>query len=378
MSVHNFIFSSQRNYRIQRHVLLWITCYLFMIIIYPPRGSGNLDLGVDGFLKFYEMVMIRAFVHLLGQVIFCYPLLYFLMPAFFWKKRYLLFICLLILLWIAVAFARYAVFNYAYNPLIIELKLYQNPAPFLFIFGLHQTISGPAFIGLIFIFTKVFKEWQKKQKDNLSLQKENTNAELQLLKAQIHPHFLFNTLNNIYSFALSKSAKAGEMVLQLSDVMKYMINDCETEFVNLDKELKMMNDYIGLERVRYGERLNMQVEIIGDNNDKIIAPLLMIPFLENSFKHGASKLIKEPWVKLFIQVDEEILHFTLINNKPIHEVVNSKGGIGLANVKKRLELLYPKKHLLLIEETENTFTVNMQVPFFVSSAQPAKQHVYAA
>lgn len=194
------------------------------------------------------------------------------------------------------------------------------------------------------------------------LAQENANAELQILKAQIHPHFLFNTLNNIYSFTLNKSPKAGEMVLQLSDMIKYMINDCEEEFVSLNKELKMMSDYIELEKVRYGSRLDIQLEITGDYNTKIIAPLLMIPFVENSFKHGTSKMLRDPWIKLFIQADENLLHFSLANSKPADEIVNGKGGIGLNNVKKRLELLYPSNHLLTIESTVNTFTVNMQIP----------------
>ena len=363
MSMHDFIFSDLRNQRIKRHAVLWIVCYVFLVISYPPQGAGSVNgIGADGFIKFYEMVMIRAFFHLLCQMIFCYPLLYFLVPSFFWKKKYTQFICLLLLLWIAVAFFRYAVFTYAYNPLMQELKLYVNPVPMVFMNSIVQTITGPAFIGFTFISLKLFKDWQQKQKDNFNLQKENSNAELQLLKAQIHPHFLFNTLNNIYSFTLNKSPQAKDIVKKLEDMLHYMIEECEQPLVPVKNEIKIMQDYFELERIRYGNSLDMQVEITGNYDNKVISPLLMIPFVENSFKHGTSKMLRNPWIKLFIQADENMLHFTLTNSKPADEITNRKGGIGLNNVKKRLVLLYPSNHLLTIESTVNTFTVNMQIP----------------
>jgi LytS/YehU family sensor histidine kinase len=288
--------------------------------------------------------------------------MYFLMPEFFWKKKYLQFICLLLLLLIAVAFLRYAVFNYAYNPIMQELKFYANPVPTGVILSIIQTITGPAYIGFIFISLKFFKDWRLKQRDNFNLQKENSNAELQLLKAQIHPHFLFNTLNNIYSFTLNRLPQAKDIVKKLEDMLHYMIEECEHPLVPVKSEINIIQDYFALERIRYGNSLDMQLEITGNYNNKTIAPLLMIPFVENSFKHGTSKILRNPWIKLFMQADENILHFTLTNSKPAGEMVNGKGGIGLSNVKKRLELLYPSSHLLTIESTVNTFTVNMQIP----------------
>ena len=156
--------------------------------------------------------------------------------------------------------------------------------------------------------------------------------------------------------------QAPQLVMNLSDTLQYMITDCEADLVLLEQELKMINDYIDLEKVRYGDRLDITIEISGDTEDKTIVPLLMIPFIENSFKHGASKMLRDAWIKLFIQADENVLHFTLTNNKPSNETFAEKGGIGLTNVKKRLELLYPNNHLLSIESTTHTFTINMQVP----------------
>jgi LytS/YehU family sensor histidine kinase len=221
--------------------------------------------------------------------------------------------------------------------------------------------SGPILYSAFFII-KMLKTWYLKQWEKDALLKENLDAELQLLRAQVHPHFLFNTLNNIYAFILSDSPLAQDLVQKLEKLLRYMINECEQPLVSLHKEIAMLNDYVELQKVRYGNRLNLQTEIQDDKKDKMITPMLLIPFIENSFKHGTSKMRKEAWIKLFIRTDENVLHFSLTNSKPAEEKINSKKAIGLNNVKKRLELLYPQNHLLTIESTANTFTVNMQVP----------------
>ena len=252
--------------------------------------------------------------------------------------------------------------SFVYNPIMRALNFSVNSAGDIRRVSLTHNFDGPAFVGFLFISFKLFKDWQQKQKDNLDLKKENANAELLLLKAQIHPHFLFNTINNIYSFTLDKSPRAKKMVKMLEDMLHYMIEECEQPLVSLEKEIAILKDYFELERIRYGNSIDMQVEVTGDTTGKRITPLLMIPFVENSFKHGASQILREPWIKMFIQADEDVLHFSLTNSKPAEETTQHRKGIGLQNVRKRLELLYPATHLLLVESTKNTFTVNMQIP----------------
>ena len=188
------------------------------------------------------------------------------------------------------------------------------------------------------------------------------DAEMQLLKAQIHPHFLFNTLNNIYSFTLNNSSKASMLVLKLSAMMNYIISDCEKTEVDLDKELQLLSDYIELERVRYGNQLEVEINISGTSSDKKIAPLLMIPFVENAFKHGTSKMLEQPWLKMQIEIQEYLLNFQLQNSVPDNIIQNQKKGIGLDNVKKRLQLLYPEKYKLNIRTETGFFSVGMQIP----------------
>ncbi|MBD0333747.1 MAG: histidine kinase, partial [Chitinophagaceae bacterium] len=204
--------------------------------------------------------------------------------------------------------------------------------------------------------------WHLEQLKTETLAKENASAELQLLKAQVHPHFLFNTLNNIYSFALNQSPQAGTLVKKLSNMLHYMVNECEQPQVPLEKEIKLIQDYMGLEQVRYGERLLMQVEVEGSYANQVIAPLLMIPFVENCFKHGASMMRGQQWIKLDIRVKGDELNFHLANSKSLQaDKTNLKKGIGLSNVRKRLELLYPGKHSLVMESTNDTYRVHLQL-----------------
>jgi hypothetical protein len=361
MSIHEFIFSSQRKQRIARHVLLWTLCYAYLVICYPPYGTETpTGIEIGGPVTFFKKAGIRGLFDLLCQMLFCFPLLYVLMPAFFWKRKYAQFGLGLFILWTSVSLFRYAAFHYAYDPILKTLGLPSNTSRLTLSTGFIQTISGPAFVSFIFISLKIFKDYLQKQQENLTLQKENFNAQLQFLKAQIHPHFLFNTLNNIYFFILSDPGKAKILVSKLEKMLHYMVNECDQAVVPLHQEINMIYDYIELEKVRYAD-LDIEVEISGDYTGKKIAPLLMIPFIENSFKHGTSKVLREPWIKLFLQADETMLHFSLANNKP-GESTLKKNGIGLTNVKKRLGLLYAENHYLLIKPTANTFTVNMQIP----------------
>jgi hypothetical protein len=234
---------------------------------------------------------------------------------------------------------------------------YKGMALFMFIYH-----SGPIVCCAIMGSVKFLKFWYVKQQENVVLRRENAIAELQLLKAQVHPHFLFNTLNNIYSFSLTKPPLAGDLIEKLSDILRYMILEGQRPFVPLTKELQLIQDYISLEKVRYGDRLDIAVNISGTCDGKFIAPLLMIPFVENSFKHGSSKMLKDPKVKLSITIERDQLTFDLCNNKPTNQdQQNGKGGIGLKNTEKRLQLLYPNKHLLKIDARDDTFSVKINI-----------------
>jgi LytS/YehU family sensor histidine kinase len=207
---------------------------------------------------------------------------------------------------------------------------------------------------------KFFKLCTLKQREGLRAQKEKITAELQLLKAQVHPHFLFNTLNNIYSFSLDNSPKTPSMILKLSSLLNYMLNDCDTREVRLEKEIGVMRNYIDLERERYGSNLEIVWTINGSLEGKWIAPLLLLPFLENAFKHGISEQLAKHWLSVDVSVNNDVLRCKVVNSK--NEIVHRReNGIGIANVKKRLAFIYPGNHELKIADEGNFFIVWLEV-----------------
>jgi len=355
-----FIFSNKWQYRVGRHLSFWAGRILFLTFAIISR-NGYEHFAQDLFNNFIHAIQFATLKILVTELGFCYVVIYVLTPHFLVKKKYVLFVLFFL---IDILFFVVVDDGFAYW----MLNMVTWPAQDRHLYYWNSLIEflndGAISATIVFLCLKLFKTWYLKQMEGQMLAKANAETEMQILKAQVQPHFLFNTLNNIYSFTLNESPKAEELVSSLYEIMRYMVNDCNVELIELKKDLKMIEDYIELERVRYGRRLDIQINVDGKCQDKLITPLLMIPFVENSFKHGASKMLKDPWIQLSIQADEEILHFTLVNNKPAEESITAKKGIGLSNVKKRLELLYTQNHLLLIESTENTFTVNMQIPLY--------------
>ena len=192
------------------------------------------------------------------------------------------------------------------------------------------------------------------------IESNRLQAELNSLKAQINPHFLFNTLNNIYSYSLFKSEKTPEMILKLSGLMNYIIYECQADQVALSKEIDFINNYMELEKMRVEDSLEIKVDIQDSQADFSIAPLLFVPFLENAFKHGIS-LATPSFVRIHLNVDEDKLEFSVSNSKHSRsENKEEEGlGIGLQNVNRRLELLYPGKHELAISDGEKVFEVRL-------------------
>jgi len=232
------------------------------------------------------------------------------------------------------------------------------------VWGRQVLFNYPTVVGFA-LAIKLLKNWYVKQKETAQAAREKINAELQLLKAQVHPHFLFNTLNNIYSFIINDSPVAPEAIKKLSTLLRYIIYECNQPPVKLEKELKMIRGYIDLEKIRYGESFNMSLQIQGNAINKMICPLLLIPFLENSFKHGASQMLTHPWVSLDIVIEEQDLYFNLSNSKPTLTAEKTvTKGLGLRNVKKRLAILYPGTHVLDITDEVMSFSVSLKVPLF--------------
>ncbi|MDO1447737.1 histidine kinase [Rhodocytophaga aerolata] len=358
-----FIFSDEPLYRISRHGVFWVAWWLFFSFLYGTRPIET-DSGWYIFKDTIVLSSIEAFLFLPSHIVFSYSIIYLLIPKFLLKGRYWLFMLCLISSTLLAAFISHAITLLAIIPFRESVGLAIPKSNFYY--GMMSGLRGGIQTGGFAAAIKLMKYFYLKQKDNQQLLQEKLKAELQLLKSQVHPHFLFNTLNNLYSLTLTKSELAPEIVLKLSGLLRYMLYECNTPRVPLDKEIAMLQNYIELEKLRYGNHLDMSVNIRGEYGHKQIAPLLLLPFIENSFKHGASELLDQAWISLDMFVRADTLKFKLVNSQPEVQVpytqpINHSAGIGLTNVKKRLDLLYPGLHDLRITSEEGTFIVNLSL-----------------
>jgi len=205
-------------------------------------------------------------------------------------------------------------------------------------------------------------DWLLTQREKQELQAQTLQSELKFLKSQINPHFLFNTLNSLYALTLKKSDQAPEIVLKLSEMMRYMLYECNVPMVPLQKEVNYLKNYLELEKLRQGKKMKINLQVEGEAKNQRIAPLMFIPFIENCFKHGISNQITDGYVNILLEIENENIEVTIENSKaPTRPSTTGKksGGIGLVNVKRRLNLLYPDKHELKVDEDPNTYTVNL-------------------
>jgi LytS/YehU family sensor histidine kinase len=208
------------------------------------------------------------------------------------------------------------------------------------------------------------------EKKKFLLEKDNLVLQLESLKAQLHPHFLFNTLNSIYGMSLSGNKETPTYILRLSDMMRYILYDCQHHFVPLEKDIAFIENYIAMEKARYPEA-DISFTVKGNAGGQQIVPLLFIQFIENSFKHGAHRVTDNGYIHGSLELKDGYLHFHIVNDvlspqlqqAAMHKEVseNSYGGIGMQNVQKRLELIYPDRHKINIRKEEGLYEVRIDI-----------------
>jgi hypothetical protein len=376
MNATDFIFSNRISYRLARHVGFWLIIFAWYDIGMASTGGEGESPASTSLMEFMNNLDIADFVDAAksfpGEFIviatYCYLLAYLFLPRYLLKGRYVMFTIWVVML----TLAGHALFLYGWG-FNWEMPSHEMKVMLWYSLLRFVNLSPPIVCGL-FIAIKLFKTWYLEEEQKQILDRENAIAELQLLKAQIHPHFLFNTLNNIYSFALSRSPRASQLVSRLTAILEYMTNNCDDSLVPVEKEIKMIKDYIELEKVRYGDRLRLEMHVDAkDSIDKLIPPFLLIVFVENSFKHGASEALYNPWVRLRLEVNDNRLCLNLANSKSDPEsVAAQKKGIGLINVERRLKLLFPADaNLLNVVNGDEVFEVTLEVP--LTPAQEEQQ-----
>ena len=215
---------------------------------------------------------------------------------------------------------------------------------------------------------KIINQWFKSERRNEEIENEKISTELALLKSQVNPHFLFNTLNNIYALAVANSADTAMAVMKLSAIMRYVLEDTKAHLVPLSKEIQFLENYISLQRVRLTEKCTINFNVQGDTSEKMIAPLIFICFVENAFKYGVST--HQPGsIDIQLELTGQLLHFSVANKKHAPAMVAADNtGMGISNTRRRLALMYPERHQLVIENHPDNFFINLTIQLAWSAA----------
>ena len=299
-------------------------------------------------------VLLAALISVSYLLALSYTTYFFLIPAFLLKKKTGAFIFFFVVLFAALTVARVGIETLAFGK-AWEL---QSPARTQLMI---QSMISDLFIVLFIGLLRFAADWLELDSHRRQLETEKLNAELKFLKAQVNPHFLFNTLNNLYYLSTIKSDTAPVVISKLAEVMRYMIYDSNHDQIELAKEIEYMQHYIGLERLRLRDGVPLEFEVTG-RTDIPISPLILITFLENAFKHGVSNGNDHCWIKARLDVEDTRMVYRIANSKVKTVSYPPDGeGIGLKNVKRRLDLSYPGKHRLDIEDQEDSFSVILTI-----------------
>ena len=325
--------------------------FLSLPVIFSPDVS-------DFFLMLHIPPFQRDFMGFVLLLMFFYVHYYWLLPEFYFKKKYFAYGLSLVIAYAAIFFIPHILITKeAFNHIPDNDKLMFRPPPhdneILHFFREH---FFQFFIVIIFSF---FLKLNYRLK---VAQKEKLDAELAYLKAQINPHFLFNTLNGIYSTAVDEGATdTANAVVQLSGMMRYVTSEAERDYVSLDKELEYIGSYIELQRVRLCDTVRIDYSVTGINEGKKISPLVLIPFVENAFKYGVNPE-RDSHIIIKIIIEREILTLSVENNKVKTNLSEEeRTGMGIENTRSRLEHLYPRRHKITIDETEEKFHLILQI-----------------
>jgi len=336
-----------RAKKISGHIIFWISYYVY-------DGPIASSIESDPSLQIQA-----AAISLPVKIIATYFTIYLIRQIYNDNRpgRFRLYLGLSILFFgILQRVVSYKVIYPSIYPQGFSHPLFYAPKIIMEIFGIYSVAAIACIIYFI-------RQWYINQREKQALQNERLQAELKYLKAQVHPHFLFNTLNNLYSLTITDPQKAPEVVYKLSQLMSYMLYDSNKPFVPLQMEIEYIQNYITLEKIRYQDRLDISLNLLGDLQDIEIAPLLILPFVENSFKHGFINDTGKVWIHIHILKNDDKLIIKVENSKGRSdngETASLNGGIGLANVRKRLDLIYKNQYDLQLVN-EDTFLVILKI-----------------
>jgi two-component system, LytTR family, sensor kinase len=330
--------------RITRHVLIWIAILVGLVIIDGKELGMLYSVAEQSIVVLFYMVVV-------------YFNLYYLIPNYLTQKTILTYTGLLLLTAMILTPIKTIALYFLYTGEPIPQEY--------FAFRWHEIFMAMFLVGAISTLAKILSDWLRHERDRKELETQTMQSELRFLKSQINPHFLFNTLNSLYALTLKKSDAAPEIVIKLSEMMRYMLYECNERRVPLRKEVQYIQNYLALERLRQGQNSEIEFDLSGVINEQQIAPLMFTPFLENSFKHGLNNLLAHGYVRIRLDVEKQKVQLQIENSKvptkPVQNHSKPSGGIGLVNVRRRLNLIYPDRYDLQVHDQPNSYKVNLEL-----------------
>ncbi len=330
------------HYRWLRHTVFWVCIYFFDVFVF--------GWDTQNYRLYFKMVLFE----LPGQITLAYAIMYAVIPLYF-RRKYVEAAALLVTTFLACSFLTHALIYFLSSYYNSDVKLFSLSK--LLVRGFYLFANGA-----IAVIIKLSLMWYRNEIRLGEMQSSRLESELKMLKDQVNPHFMFNTLNNLYGLVERNPAHAQEMILGLSRILHYMLHESNHAYVPLRKEMNCIRDYIELEKIRYPGNLSISINQDPGANLLGIVPLVIFPFVENSFKHGASETVDSAWININASVYKDEFVFKIENSRCAGTPDSTKaGGIGLNNVRRRLELIYGEEHSLQIIDGHDTYLVVLKI-----------------
>jgi hypothetical protein len=353
MSLSEKIIGFNQKYRVASHILFWLLLLMIQLSSSSYYNSDQVP---------FRNNLIGDGTNVLAQIPAAYFLTYFIVPRYIYRQNYLAaFAWFLLCAYVICALSRMEVIHFEEPLYGRKHKNFETDTQILtdlpkLAYVYFFRIFSVAFV---FMLIKLLKDQLSVQRRALTLEKQKAEAELKLLKTQLNPHFLFNTLNNIYFLSLMNSPVTSTSIGRLSEILDYILYKCNSLYVPIAGEIALLNNYIGLEKLRYNERLKVNFTCNVTEHIKI-APLILLTIVENAFKHGAGNDAGSPVIDIALQADNSVFKFTVSN--PFHQnTAENAGNIGLPNLRQQLDLIYPQKHTLDIAQFDDLYTVILTI-----------------
>ena len=334
--------------RLQRHLLFWAAYVLFKTYL-NVSDDPDLPLSVYGKVILGQLSFLTVKIPV---VYFCF----FVIDQYMEMKWKLPLVISVLVATIILGSIGMSVCNHV---VIHPLAGIESDISVFAIGSLLYHSFALTFVAGLAVSIRLFRRQQQSRIREVTLQKEKTEAELKYLKGQINPHFLFNTLNNIYSLAMKGSSETSEAVMRLSKMMRFVLYEAGNPTIALKDELQLIKDYIELEKLRYANRLEINYSENVEDMDQQIAPLLLMPFVENAFKHGVSESRERSFVSIEISSKNKVLNISVVNSKA--DTVRNGSRIGMNNIRKQLDILYPNHTLSINDQQE--YSIDLKIPF---------------